>query len=150
MTPAEFTSWQADLARDYAAVKVAAGQWPEDGSVERARAENAKLLPEGLATPRVLLLTAENADGTAIGRAWIALDHPNGIDGVAYLFDIEVHAEHRGAGYGRALLDAVEGAARDAGADALELNVFGTNEVAIGLYGSSGYRLVTQQMRKAL
>ncbi|MBC8993576.1 N-acetyltransferase, partial [Micromonospora chalcea] len=33
---------------------------------------------------------------------------------------------------------------------ALELNVFGTNETARKLYETSGYRVVTQQMRKDL
>ena len=53
-------------------------------------------------------------------------------------------------GLGRALLEAVEDAARQAGAAALELNVFGRNHTAISLYSSSGYDVVTQQMRKSL
>lgn len=150
MTDAEYSAWQIALARDYAAEKVEAGQWPEEGSVERARRENARLLPGGLETPRTLLLTAVGDGGEALGRAWIALDHPEGIRGIAYLYDIEVLEAHRGEGFGRVLLGAVEAAAREAGAEALELNVFGTNEVALALYGSSGYRSVTQRMRKPL
>ncbi len=48
------------------------------------------------------------------------------------------------------MLTAVEHATSEAGADALELNVFGGNAAAIELYSSSGYAVVTQQMRKPL
>ncbi|MEV0005724.1 GNAT family N-acetyltransferase [Micromonospora sp. NPDC050980] len=55
-----------------------------------------------------------------------------------------------GEGLDRALLAAGERAARERGARALELNVFGANETAAQLYRTSGYRVVTQQMRKDL
>ncbi|GAA1792399.1 GNAT family N-acetyltransferase [Leucobacter iarius] len=150
MTDAEYSAWQIALARDYAAEKVEAGQWPEEGSVERARRENAELLPEGRSTRRMLLLTAVIPTGEAVGRVWIGLDHPRGVQGVAFLYDIEVHADRRGAGMGRALLEAAEGEARAEGATALELNVFGSNETARALYDSAGYAVMAQQMRKPL
>ena len=80
----------------------------------------------------------------------MSLDHPRGAPDVAFLYDIEVLETRRGSGFGRALLEAVEDAARQAGAAALELNVFGKNHTAISLYSSSGYDVVTQQMRKPL
>jgi len=150
MTPAEFDEWQAALAEDYAAEQVAAGAWPEERAVDRARAENARLLPGGAATPRMLFLRAEDADGVHVGRSWVALDHPRGAPGVAFLYDIEVVESRRGQGLGRALLEATEDAAREAGATALELNVFGRNAAAVALYDSAGYAVVTQQMRKTL
>jgi ribosomal protein S18 acetylase RimI-like enzyme len=150
MTPSEYESWQDDLAAEYAADQVAAGRWPSEGAVERARAENAELLPQGLATERMLVLRGVDEGGEPVGRAWVALDHPRGAPDVAFLYDIEVVEDRRGLGFGRALLTAVEEAARDAGAAALELNVFGTNARAISLYSSAGYAVVTQQMRKPL
>ncbi|MGI9822744.1 N-acetyltransferase family protein [Agromyces sp. Marseille-Q5079] len=150
MTPAEFDHWQATLAEDYAREQVAAGRWPEDGAVQRAREENEQLLPDGLATARTLILRGIDADGDPVGVAWVALDHPRGAPDVAFLYDIEVIPARRGHGLGRALLAAVEDAAEEAGAAALELNVFGGNRAAVALYGSSGYEVVTQQMRKAL
>ncbi|MFI7080072.1 GNAT family N-acetyltransferase, partial [Micromonospora sp. NPDC049903] len=66
------------------------------------------------------------------------------------LYDIEVKPTHRGAGYGRKLLAAGEDVVRRHGVSALELNVFGDNDRARRLYQSSGYRVVTQQMRKTL
>ncbi|MBD7957895.1 GNAT family N-acetyltransferase [Microbacterium sp. Sa4CUA7] len=150
MTPAEYEQWQAALATEYAAEQVAAGRWAADGAVQRALDENARLLPQGLETPRTLLLTAVDAAGVPVGRAWVALDHPRDAPDVAFLYDIEIAEPHRGQGYGRALLAAVEHATRETGVGALELNVFGSNTTAIGLYDSAGYDVVTQQMRKAL
>ncbi|GAA2458645.1 GNAT family N-acetyltransferase [Agromyces soli] len=150
MTPEEYEAWQSAIAEEYATEQVASGAWLADGAVERARAENAGLLPDGLETERMLLLLGIDPVGEPVGRAWVSLDHPRGTQGVAFLYAFEILEERRGAGFGRALLTAVEQATREAGADALELNVFGSNTVALGLYASSGYAVVTQQMRKPL
>jgi ribosomal protein S18 acetylase RimI-like enzyme len=150
MTPAEFDEWQAAIAEEYAEEQVAAGRWQREGAVQRARDEDAQLLPQGLETARMLLLRGVDVDGEPVGRAWVGLDHPRGAPDVAFLYDIEVIENRRGSGLGRALLDAVEDATREAGAAALELNVFGRNLTAISLYSSSGYDVVTQQMRKSL
>lgn len=150
MTATEFDAWLDDLAREYAQEQIAAGRWGPEGAVERAKAENAALLPAGPATERMLLLRGVDEAGAPIGRAWVALDHPRGAPGVAFLYDIEVLPQRRGEGLGRALLEAVEAETRRHGATALELNVFGSNRIAISLYGSAGYGVVTQQMRKAL
>lgn len=150
MTAAEFDEWQTELAEDYATEQVATGRWPSDGAVERARAENAQLLPDGRKTERMLMFTGIASDGEPIGRAWVGLDHPRGAPGIAFLYDIEIVESKRGLGLGRSLLEAVEAATKQAGAAALELNVFGRNRVAIALYQSAGYDVVTQQMRKQL
>jgi GNAT superfamily N-acetyltransferase len=150
MTPAEFDEWQAAIAEEYAEEQVAAGRWQREGALQRARDEDAQLLPQGLETARMLLLRGVDVDCEPVGRAWVGLDHPRGAPDVAFLYDIEVIESRRGSGLGRALLEAVEDAARQAGAAALELNVFGRNHTAISLYSSSGYDVVTQQMRKSL
>ncbi|UOQ89274.1 GNAT family N-acetyltransferase [Agromyces endophyticus] len=150
MTESEFDEWQLAIAQEYAEEQVSAGNWSRDGAVERALDENARLLPDGLATRRMLVLRGVDDDGIPVGRAWVGLDHPRGTPEVAFLYDIEVLETRRGSGLGRALLSAVEAATRAAGASALELNVFGGNAVAIGLYDSAGYEVTTQQMRKAL
>jgi GNAT superfamily N-acetyltransferase len=149
MTPAEFEQWQTAIAEEYAVAQVAAGRWQREGAVQRARDENAQLLPQGLGTGRMLILRGVDADGEPIGQAWVALDHPRGTPDVAFLYDIEVIEARRGRGLGRALLEAVEDATRQAGAVALELNVFGRNDVATALYSSADYVVITQQMRKS-
>ncbi|MEV6695120.1 GNAT family N-acetyltransferase [Micromonospora sp. NPDC051196] len=150
MTEAEFDQWRADSVRAFADAQVAAGNWPADEAQELARQGNDALLPDGFGTPGMLFLAGELGDGTSIGVLWIGLTHPRGAADCAFLYDIEIGADHRGAGYGRALLAAGEDAVRRHGVAAIELNVFGDNARAVGLYGSSGYRVITQQMRKTL
>ncbi len=150
MTPAEFDAWEIELAETYAKEQVEAGRWDPEGALERARDESKELLPQGLETPLMLLLTGVDAEDAPIGRAWVALEPPRTAQGVAFLYDFEVIESRRGEGLGRALLDTVGDAVREAGAHSLELNVFGSNERAISLYASSGYTVVTQQMRRTL
>ncbi|KAA9135138.1 GNAT family N-acetyltransferase [Microbacterium caowuchunii] len=150
MTRAEYDLWQSRLAEDYAAEQVSAGRWDAETALQRAQDENSRALPHGVDTPRTLILRGVLADGTPIGHAWVGLDHPRGAPDTAFLYDFEIEPEHRGTGLGRAFLTAVEGAVRDAGTGSLELNVFGTNAPAIALYGSNGYEVITQQMRKRL
>ncbi|MFI2712429.1 GNAT family N-acetyltransferase [Micromonospora sp. NPDC018662] len=150
MTPDEFDRWQTELATEYAREHVSAGNWTAEEGPGRARKAIAAQLPDGLATAGELLLVGVLADGSPIGRLWISLTHPRGLSHCAFLQDLEVVADHRGQGLGRALLAAGERAARERGARALELNVFGANETAATLYRTSGYRVVTQQMRKDL
>jgi GNAT superfamily N-acetyltransferase len=148
MTADEYDAWQQSLAEEYAAEKVAAGTWAAEGAVQRAFDESASMLPAGVDTDRMLIFCAVADDGRPVGRAWVALDHPRGAPGTAFLYDIEVDEGERGKGFGRALLTAVEDAVRATGAIALELNVFRTNDTAVALYETSGYRTTTQQMRK--
>lgn len=150
MTQPEFDRWQMAIAVAYADEQVTAGRWDESGAVQKALDENALILPQGLDTPRMLLLWAVTAEDSPIGRAWVGLDHPRGAPDTAFLYDIEVNEEFRGQGFGRALLDAVENAVRQSGLGALELNVFGPNTAAIRLYESNGYSVTTQQMKKQL
>ena len=150
MTPAEFEAWQHLLARDYADEQVTAGNWQENGAFERAWAENEESLPQGLATPGMLLLMGVLPDGTTVGRVWVALEHPRGTPDCAFLNDIEVDAPYRGRGLGRALIEAAERAVVAHGVGALELSVFGDNASAVGLYSSAGYTVSRQLMRKRL
>ncbi|RIJ45011.1 GNAT family N-acetyltransferase [Clavibacter lycopersici] len=150
MTPTELARMVATAVEDYAARQVEAGAWPAEGARGRAAAETAKWLPDGIRTPRTLLLRGIDEEGAGVGCAWVALDHPNGVPDTAFLFELMVDPSRRGSGYGRALLAAAEEATRAAGVPALALYVFGANHAAIALYASAGYGVTAQQMRKAL
>lgn len=149
MDETEFETWYERTLREYAAEHVAAGNWTAAEAVERARAENASLVPDGLRTTDMLFLVGER-DGVPVGVLWIALVHPRGVPDCAYLYDIEVFEAHRGQGHGRALLRAAEQAVLERGISDLMLNVFGGNDAAARLYESEGFVVVTQQMRKQL
>ena len=78
---------------------------------------------------------------------WVILANPEHASerslGGAQLSDLQVAAPYRGAGLGRALLDAAEQAARDAGWDTIGLSVTVSNpdnELARSIYQRRGYR----------
>jgi ribosomal protein S18 acetylase RimI-like enzyme len=148
MTEDEYAVYRPRVVREYAAEHVRAGNWAEEEALARSEAEFEEILPDGLAQPDTLLLTAVDEDGAAVGLTWIALKHPRGAPDTAWVFDIEVAAEHRGRGLGRALLAAAEAEVARHGVGHLGLNVFGSNTVALRLYESAGYTVVTQQMHK--
>jgi ribosomal protein S18 acetylase RimI-like enzyme len=150
MTAAEFGAWRRSVVEAFAAEQVEAGAWTPDEALERAGRSDAALLPEGFATPGMLFFHGVRPGGDAVGLVWIGLDHPLGTPDCAFLYEIEIADEHRGAGYGRALLAAAEEVVRERGVGALELNVLGGNTRAIRLYESSGYTVAAQRMRKAL
>jgi ribosomal protein S18 acetylase RimI-like enzyme len=148
MTEQEYGRWCAAAARTFAKAQVEAGNWPAGDALRQAEERTARLLPEGRATPGMLFLSGVTPDGTRVGGLWIH-ERP-GDPRTAFLYLVEVYPEYRSSGYGRALLAAGERFLRGRGVSALELNVFGANKAAVGLYDSSGYRVVTQQMRKEL
>ncbi|HTX25861.1 MAG TPA: GNAT family N-acetyltransferase [Streptosporangiaceae bacterium] len=148
MTAAEFQPYRARLVPEYAAEHVRAGHWTADQAETLAARQVDDLLPEGPASPGMLMLMASTADGEPVGLVWVALDRPR--PGEAWIYDIEVSAGQRGKGYGRALLQAAEREAAKHGSTAVGLNVFGTNAVARRLYESSGYQITAMNMRKEL
>lgn len=90
--------------------------------------------------PEALVKVAQDTDGHLLGLAFAqhraeALSHRP-----AMHLEVLVTAAHvEGLGVGRALMDAVESAAREDGAQFLTLNVFMSNEKARGFYRHLGY-----------
>jgi ribosomal protein S18 acetylase RimI-like enzyme len=150
MTRVEFDEWRDSVVQAFADEQVTAGNWSAENAIDLATKGNTALLPDGFTTPGMLFLSACRPDGTRVGVLWLGLTHPRGTSDCGFIYDIEIDEPHRGSGYGRALLTAAEDAVRSRGVGALELNVFGDNARAIQLYETSGYRVVTQQMRKSL
>lgn len=88
-------------------------------------------------------------DAKIIGYLWVGTDSSADSDSW-WVWDILIHAEHRGKGFGRATMKLAEDYARTQGAHTLGLNVFGFNHGAKGLYESLGYQTVTTKMKKQL
>lgn len=120
-------------------------------TIEEERAISQKqrsdLLPNGLATPAHHFWTLEDAPGHSVGILWVFVKAEKQ---QAFIYDIEIDAEQRGKGYGRQALEALDALAPTLGVNAIELNVFGDNEVAMALYNKAGYRTVATYMRKEL
>ena len=76
-------------------------------------------------------------DGTAVGIATGAEYEAEA--GVAHVYAMWVAPDARGAGVGRALVDAVAGWARDRGCDRLVLSVTESNQTARRFYEACGF-----------
>jgi len=100
-------------------------------------------LPDGPATAGAELLALVHS-GATVGHLWLRVTEP------AWVFSVEVPAEHRGAGHGRSLMLAAEEVSRQAGAETLRLNVFAGNTPALRLYESLGYRITERHFAKPL
>lgn len=144
ITDAEFAGWKDRTATSYAAAIGPARGLTEADALKTAYAETDKLLPDGPATEHHHIWIAL-ADDAAVGNLWICTRPP-----VAFIYSIEVDSTQRGKGYGRAIMLAGEEECRRLGQRQLDLNVFGDNTTAIGLYDSLGYAVISQQMRKEL
>jgi ribosomal protein S18 acetylase RimI-like enzyme len=148
MTGEEFSRYRERAVSEYAAEHVQAGNWKPEEAYQRAEMETDGLLPEGVDTAGMVLLVGESGGGV-VGMVWVG-EAPKRTGAGWWVYDIEVVAAHRGRGYGRALLAEAEREARRHGAGSIGLNVFGSNRVARHLYDSSGYEVITLQMRKPL
>ena len=147
MTQTEYEAYRRRSASAYAAEHVRAGDWRPDQAQELAEREFDELLPQGVATPLMVLLVGEYA-GEMVGIVWVGTA-PRQRPGW-WIYDIEVVPECRGRGHGRALLNAAEREVLRTGGDTIALNVFGGNNVARSMYESAGYQLTSAQMRKQL
>ncbi len=148
MTAAEFKAFRSRTVMEYAAAHVDAGDWAADRAEGLAAEQTDSLLPDGVDTPGMMLLAGESEHHGVVGFAWVALDHDEKRG--AWLYDIEVVADQRGRGYGRALLQAVEQVLRRCGVGSIGLNVFAGNSIARTLYESTGYQTTSLHMRKTL
>ena len=143
MTEAEYATWLAESHEGYLR------SWAERGVPQaeaRARSErdHAALLPDGMRTPNVFLSVLEH-EGIPVGTLWVAER-----DGVAYVYDVETAAAHRGKGHGRTLMLLAEAQAIGAGYRTIGLNVFAGNAPAERLYESLGYETRQYGLYKTL
>ncbi len=137
-----------DSVRDFAADKVQSGNWHEEDALERSREEHEKLLPDGRATKEHFIYTIfdDKANGN-IGILWVhvKMDAPHR---EAFIFDFVIEERHRGKGFGKQALIALDEIMQGIGVESIALHVFGFNTNAIGLYKKSGYEVTDLQMRK--
>lgn len=147
-TDAEFEQYKEATIPSYAAAHVRAGTYPADGAVERARAEFASLLPEGLRSPgHTVVWIVDAASGKRVGHLWYfhPADQPR-----MFIYDIEIDADSRRKGFAEAAITELVGIGRIAGARTLGLHVFGDNTGAIALYEKLGFLTTNRMMAKPL
>ncbi|MEW1697030.1 GNAT family N-acetyltransferase [Streptomyces sp. NPDC093249] len=148
MTGEEYEVWEARAKEGFARSWIDRGV-PEEQARAKAEASHRKYLPEGLATPGVAIHVVVR-DGRSAGFLWTGRIELEPGHWAAFVYDIEVGAEHRGLGYGRALMLLAERVAREAGETRLGLHVFAGNTPAIRLYESLGFRVTYVNSAKEL
>jgi|SRR5581483_9964820 len=148
MSDTEFAAFRARAIRDYAIEKVAAGEWPRERASALAEQQTDGLLPKGKDTDGMFIVMAEVEEVGPVGYAWLALEGPDVSS--AWIHDIAIDEEHRGKGYGRALLNGLEQVARERGLESIALNVFAGNDYARRLYERAGYEPTSIHMSKRL
>jgi ribosomal protein S18 acetylase RimI-like enzyme len=142
-------AWRAASIRAYARDMVRVGSWPAEGAEARGASLFARLVPDGQSTAGHEFRSVVNEAGETVGAVWFAPDGEIG-RGAAFLWDIAIDPEHRGRGYGRAAMEALDALVRALGYDAIRLHVFGDNDVARHLYRAVGYSETSVSMMKRL
>jgi ribosomal protein S18 acetylase RimI-like enzyme len=125
---------------------VDSGSLDEAGARAKAAESFRTFLPDGVKTERMSLSVLES-DGRSVGVLWLGHHNPGTR---TFVYDIEIEAAERGRGFGRAAMLAAERIAWEAGDRAIGLNVFGHNDVALGLYESLGYRVTDRSVGRDL
>jgi ribosomal protein S18 acetylase RimI-like enzyme len=149
MPPEVWEAWRVVSIAAYAADMVRVGSWPPESAEAQATALFGRVVPDGLGTAGHEFRSIVTDAGETVGALWFAAEDEVG-HGTAFIWDIAIDPAHRGRGYGRAAMEALETLARSLGYDAVRLHVFGDNTVARGLYRAVGYTETDVTMVKRL
>ncbi|WP_292761922.1 GNAT family N-acetyltransferase [Microbacterium sp. UBA3486] len=144
MTAERFPRFAAASEEGFAHDLVASGRYTSEEAIAESHRQMVEELPDGLDTEGQEFFTA-SVDGTEVGILWFGMRRRDGRP-QAFILDIEVAADQRRRGYGRALMHAAEREARRLGADSIGLHVFGFNTGAVDLYEQLGYRRTEESL----
>jgi GNAT superfamily N-acetyltransferase len=146
MTTADLAAFRDVQLEGYIAQRVEFGGEDRDAATAIATEQHDRFFPGGAPAEGHALFTAHDATGARVGALWLFRRS----DSTTWIYDVEIDDAFRGRGLGRALMVAAEGWAESEGASVVELNVFGGNTVARGLYTSLGYTERSVHMAKSL
>jgi GNAT superfamily N-acetyltransferase len=150
MTPGEFDEWRPWAVEDYAREDVEHKGLDPD----RARANMSDFLeaviPRGPRTEGHRISIVEDAaTGERVGYTWWG-ERELDAGATAWVYDVFIDEPHRGKGFGRGLMEAVEAQVREAGLSRMELHVWVDNDPATSLYRSLGFVATGMEMFKTL
>jgi ribosomal protein S18 acetylase RimI-like enzyme len=144
----EFGDWRRRTLAWYETDLVAHGGMDE-AAARRKAAADASAYPATISAPDHAVFVLEDEAGEPVGSLWFQERTKDGRR-LAWVYAVEIDEAYRGRGHGRAAMELLEDEARRRGIDRIELNVFGGNEVARGLYRSLGYDELSVSMGKHL
>ncbi|MGZ9929515.1 GNAT family N-acetyltransferase [Streptomyces sp. NC-S4] len=146
LTEEEYPAWYAAEVAAYVVDIVRSGALTQEQAEAKSDRDFVRYLPQGYHTPGHAFYAME-ADGRAVGTGWV---HHGFLPGVTFGFSLEIYEEQRGRGYGRAAMAVGQWATRQGGDRAMMFNVFGGNDVAMGLYDSTGFAVLDEYRSIAL
>ena len=145
----EFDAWRERSVARYADDMVLNSGLEPDFARRKGEEDFDRAMPERLATPGAAVFTLVAESGERVGDLWLGEQDFFGRRR-AWVYEVYVEEVFRGRGYGRRAMELAEEEARRRGHARIELNVFGGNEVARGLYRSLGYTEIAVAMGKEL
>jgi ribosomal protein S18 acetylase RimI-like enzyme len=148
MTASEFDPWRELAIRGHASQTARATGVRFEIAEQQARDLLPRMLPQGVQTEGMHFFVVASELYGDVGSLWLGR-HPE-ISDAGYVFDIEIHDEFRGRGFGRAAMLAAEKFMRHQGRTQLALWVAGGNDAARALYDSLGYSIIGTSMSKTL
>lgn len=147
MKAEEFPNYRDYFVIDYAHEIAANYGYTLDKSHAVAQRELADALPKNVSTPGNFLLCIEKRGDGVIGYLWHKLlDN----DETAFILDFVLFENHRGLGYGKAALIALEKQLSQSSVEQIKLRVAFDNSPALGLYEKVGFNITGYNMVKTL
>ncbi len=146
MRPDELPGFRERHIAGYAQDMVENAGYAVDHAHRKAAADVDHLFAGGLDGSALFVI---ESDGEPVGSLVMGEREHHG-ERRAFVYDLEIVPERRGHGLGRGAMLLAEAEARARGLDTIELNVFGGNGVARGLYRSLGYRETAVTMTKEI
>ncbi|MGR3764021.1 GNAT family N-acetyltransferase [Rossellomorea sp. NS-SX7] len=145
MTPEEFKLFLEKSVVSYAKEKTRSGNWTEEESIERAKSDYKRFLPQGENTENNYLYSLHK-DNSQIGSFWLAV-MPNN---TGYIYNVEIEEDYRGQGLGKLAMKEIEMKAKELKLNKIELHVFAHNTTARRLYENIGYEVTNVIMAKSI
>jgi ribosomal protein S18 acetylase RimI-like enzyme len=149
MTQEEFDDYMSRALPHLASELAGARGLDPAAAADMAQESFRALFPEGKAAAADQYVFHVVAGGARVGALHYGVRRDRA-EPYLYVWDIVIDDEHRGRGYGRETMAAVEAGARALGVRAIRLNVFGRNAVARALYEREGYEAESLVMVKRI
>ena len=148
----EFPEFLEFLRREYVRGMVEDARISREAAELKATSDHASAFPGGRrqAHQRMYLLEDTKTGERAGHLLWAPRQPPGSATERAYLYEIFIDERFRGQGPGRQAMELFEAQARDEGLPGIDLNVWGGNERARGLYLKLGYTERAVMMSKEL
>lgn len=97
------------------------------------------VLPDGIDSMGHLFFDIIDETRRVVGYFWLFIKEEKK---EAFVFDIMIHPDQRGKGYGKAAMILGEQIAREKGAQKIWLHVIAQNTIALALYRKLGYEIL--------